>query len=123
MYRFVFLAVLLFASLNFGCASRASVPKSQQLYAATQSAGTVEPQSDDERRLLSAVASIQEGQSETVGSLTVTVNRSYYSASGRDCKALVIQNGPQSTTEVYRTACQAENEWVFVPGVSAAPFN
>ena len=123
MFRFSFIAVLLSAYLVGACASQATDPRSQQLYEAARTAGTVEPQSDDERQLLATVASIQEGQSATVGALSVTVNRSYFSASGRDCKALVIQNGAKGTAEVYRTACLAGNEWVFVPEVSAAPFN
>ena len=85
-----------------------------------QEPGVVKPKNDTEQQVLQAAALLKTGQSDKNGTITVTVVKSYFAASGRQCKSIQVSEGAlQSIRD--RIICQFDNDWGFAPDVLNAP--
>jgi len=114
------LAVLVLAC---GCGGATPPPDRQAELDARDVGTTVEPASEDERRVLEQLPELVPGKRVTIGSLTVVAERPYPAASGRTCRSVTLTASGQKRSPRPRLACSegGSGEWFFVPDVFAEP--
>lgn len=74
------------------------------------------PTDEDERALLSQLATLPSGTARRVGAATVLAGEPYAAASGRTCRALHLKVA-NAQRERKRVACSNGKAWFFVPDV------
>ena len=114
MDKLAFILLLLAACTIMGCGSSQPDSDATSLYNDAKSPGVVEPKDDTERQILDAVAQMAIGDSKSIGKHKVTVRDSYFAASGRECKAIVIGG---TSDESHRLVCKINDSWQFAPNV------
>ncbi len=118
-FSIIFAAGFLFLFSMTGCGSsngNERLSDAEEMHRAMLSAKVVEPQNEDERKALELLATRETNTTFKAGSLTVTIRKSYHSASGYLCKSVMIRS-QEDESVVHRTACEIEQVWVYVPKV------
>lgn len=115
-------ALMLAAALAAGCGAGARTrPES----AAVSPPSAVAPGDDLERELLRRLPELPAEQPVAINDATVIARAPYFAASGRTCRALIIQGSGQGSGSEARSrlACREDGDWFFVPPIfrSAAP--
>ena len=78
------------------------------------------PGNPEESRILSEIASMKSGEKGAVDGTVFVIGEAYSSASGLNCKSVVINDGTTGTGNVGRVACDDGRAWFFVKNVFEA---
>jgi len=73
-----------------------------------------------ESRMLSEIATMQSGEKSAVDGTVFVIGEAYSSASGLNCKSVVINDGSTGMDSVGRVACDDGGAWFFVTNVFEA---
>lgn len=111
-------ALVLAATLVAGCAG--ARPRTESTAVSPPSA--VAPGDDLERELLRRLPELPAEQPVAINNATVVARAPYFAASGRTCRALIIQGSGQNSGSEPRSrlACREDGDWFFVPPIYRA---
>lgn len=85
---------------------------------AVEEGGRREPETEQERRLLAAVAELKAHESASVGGARIEAGPRYAAASGATCREVSLSGAPELAD--VSLACEDAEGWFFVPALAGS---